>query len=86
MKTVKTDINFRDVFFRDGKVFFSLEDGREIGAPLKWHPKLYKASKEELLDNQNSSGGYGEHSNRVDEDLSGFGMLTHDQDYKTQML
>lgn len=86
MKTVKTDIKIKDVFFRDEKVFFSLEDGREIGAPLEWYPKLYTASKEELLDFSISPGGYGVHWNRVDEDLSAYGMLTHDQKKNTQSL
>ena len=86
MKTVKTDIKIREVFFRDEKVFFSLEDGREIGAPLEWYPKLNKASKEELLDYSISPGGYGVHWNRVDEDLSAYGMLTHDQKHNTKSL
>ena len=86
LKTVKTDIKIRDVFFRDGKVFFSLEDGREIGAPLERNLKLYKASKEELLDFSISPGGYGAHWNRVDEDFTAYGMSTHDQEKNTQSL
>ena len=86
MKTVKTNIKIKDVFFRDEKVFFSLEDGREIGAPLEWYPRLNKASKEELLDFSISPGGYGVHWNRVDEDLSAYGMLHHDQEKNTQTL
>lgn len=86
MKTVKTDINIRDVFFRDEKVFFSLEDGREIGAPPGWYPRLSKASKEELLDYSISPGGYGVHWNRVDEDLSAYGMLAHDQEHNIKPL
>lgn len=86
MKTVKTDIKIRDVFFREEKIFFSLEDGREIGAPLEWYPKLYNASEEELLDFSISPGGYGVHWNRVDEDLSAYGMLTLDQEKNTKSL
>ncbi|MHA6278618.1 DUF2442 domain-containing protein [Salinimicrobium sp. CAU 1759] len=86
MKTVKTDIKIKEVLFRDEKVFFSLEDGREIGAPLKWYPKLDNATEEELLDYTISPGGYGVHWNRVDEDLSAYGMLTLDQKTNTQSL
>ncbi len=86
LKTVKTDIKIRDVFFRDGKVFFSLEDGREIGAPLECYPKLCRTSKEELLDFSISPGGYGVHWNRVDKYLSAYGMLSHDQEKNTQLL
>ncbi|MGB7785237.1 MAG: DUF2442 domain-containing protein [Salinimicrobium sp.] len=86
MKTVKTDIKIKEVFFRDEKVFFSLEDGREIGAPLQWFPKLYEATAEELQDFSISPGGYGVHWNKVDEDLSAYGMLTYDLDKKPQSL
>ena len=86
MKTVKTSIKIENVFFRDGKVFFSLEDGREIGAPLKWYPRLYNASEEDLLDFTISPGGYGVHWNKVDEDLSAYGMLTPDQEKNTQSI
>ena len=71
---------------REEKIFFSLEDGREIGAPLEWYPKLYNASKEELLDFCISPGGYGVDWNRVDEDISAYGMLTHNQENNTQSL
>ena len=86
MKTFKTDIKIKEVFFRDKKVFFSLEDGREIGAPLEWFPKLNTASTEELLDFSISPGGYGVHWNKVDEDLSAYGMLSHNQEKSTQSL
>ena len=86
MKTVKANIKIKDVTFRDEKVFFSLEDGREIGAPLEWYPRLYNASEEELLDFSISPGGYGVHWKRIDEDLSAYGMLNHDQEKKTQSL
>ncbi|NJW53094.1 DUF2442 domain-containing protein [Salinimicrobium oceani] len=86
MKTVKTDIKIKEVLFRDEKVFFSLEDGREIGAPLRWYPKLYNATEEELLDYTISPGGYGVHWTKVDEDLSAYGMLTLDQKTNTQSL
>ncbi|MGY5846364.1 DUF2442 domain-containing protein [Salegentibacter sp. HM20] len=80
MKTSKVNSKITEVSFRDGKVFFSLEDGLEIGSPLKWFPKLYRASEEELMDYTISPGGYGVHWNKVDEDLSAYGMLSHLQD------
>ncbi|WP_324720866.1 DUF2442 domain-containing protein [Salinimicrobium sp. HB62] len=86
MKTVKTDIKIKEVLFRDEKIFFSLEDGREIGAPLKWYPKLYNATEEELQDYKISPGGYGVHWNKVDEDLSAYGMLTLNQEINSQLL
>lgn len=84
MTTSTSDIKISEVFFRDEKVFFLLEDGREIGSPLKWFPKLYLASEEELLDYSISPGGYGVHWNRVDEDLSAYGMLNFSQEPNTR--
>ncbi len=86
MKTVNTDIKIKKVFFRDEKVFFSLEDGREIGAPLQWFPKLYEATEEALQDFSISPGGYGVHWNQVDEDLSAYGMLAHNLDQKPKSI
>ena len=79
MRTAEFKIKIKKVFFRDEKIFFSLEDGREIGSPLKWYPKLYHASEEELLDFTLSPGGYGVHWNKVDEDLSAYGMLNREE-------
>lgn len=86
METVKPDIKIRDVFFRDEKVFISLEEGLEIGPPLEWYTRPDKASKEELSDFSISPGGYGVHWNKVDEDLSAYGMLTHYKEKNTQSL
>ena len=71
MKTVKTDIKIKRVLFRDEKVFFSLEDDGEIGARVKWFPKLKEATKEELQDFPLSTQGYVE-------------MLTFNLDQKPQ--
>lgn len=86
MNTIELKTKIKKVFFRDEKIFLSLEDGREIGAPLEWYPKLYRASEEELLDYTLSPGGYGVHWNKVDEDLSAYGMLYHDQNKNSTSL
>ena len=82
MNTINSHIKIKDVFFRDGKIFFSLENGREVGSPLKWFPRLYEASEEESMDFSISPSGYGVHWNRVDEDLFAYGLLHYDQDEK----
>jgi hypothetical protein len=83
MKNKEPIIKIKKVFFRDEKIFFSLEDEREIGSPLKWYPKLNKASEEELMDYSISPGGYGVHWNKIDEDLSAYGMLNLNRDLNT---
>jgi len=84
MNLTEAHIKINEVKFREGKVFFLLEDGREIGAPLKWYPKLNQASEDELLDFEISPGGYGVHWNKVDEDLSAYGMLNYSQEKNTK--
>lgn len=79
------NIKIKMVFFRDEKIFFSLEDGREIGAPIKWYPKLAKASEKELLDYSILPSGYGMHWNKLDEDLSAYGMLSLHREQKPQL-
>ncbi|CAL68568.1 DUF2442 domain-containing protein [Christiangramia forsetii] len=81
---VDSNIKINKVFFRDEKVFFDLEDGREIGAPLKWYPKLLNASEKERLNFSISPSGYGVHWKELDEDLSAYGMLHYNQELNTQ--
>lgn len=85
MNAIDSHIKIKKVFFRDEKIFFSLEDGREIGAPIKWYAKLARASEEELYDYSISPSGYGVHWNQLDEDLSAFGMLNLRQEQNIQL-
>ncbi len=52
-----------------------LSDGRTIGIPLAWYPKLASASKSHLQHFQISPAGYGIHWPDLDEDLSVYGFL-----------
>jgi hypothetical protein len=52
-----------------------LKDGREIRAPLRWFPKLERATKEQRAKWQPSAAGYGIHWPLIDEDLSVDGLL-----------
>ena len=36
------------VWFSEDMLFVQLQDGREIGVPLLWFPRLRKASEEQL--------------------------------------
>ncbi|MBD3627439.1 DUF2442 domain-containing protein [Cyclobacterium sp.] len=38
----------KKVWFTEEMLYVLLEDGREIGAPIEWFPKLRQASKEQL--------------------------------------
>jgi hypothetical protein len=59
----------KDVWFNQAMIFILLEDGREIGVPLEWFPRL-RASKTEDLENWRLiGGGEGIHWETLDEDI-----------------
>jgi beta-xylosidase len=56
-------------------IFVRLDDGREIGTPLEWYPKLRDASKRDLENWRFIGNGIGIHWESMDEDLSIRGLL-----------
>ncbi len=58
------------LWFSDTKLFVLLEDGREIGVPLEWFPKLRDASEKDLNNWRFIGNGVGIHWETLDEDLS----------------
>ncbi|MGN6615797.1 MAG: DUF2442 domain-containing protein [Ilyomonas sp.] len=65
-----TQLFANDIKFSDEMMYVFLQDGREIGIPLSWFPKLFKASKEELNNWRFIGDGLGVHWNTLDEDIS----------------
>ena len=63
------------VWFSGKKLFVLLEDGREIGVPLEWFPKLRDADAEDLDKWRLIGDGVGIHWETLDEDLSVQGLL-----------
>ena len=49
MSTLTNNRNIKatDAWFSDEMLFVRLDDGREIGTPLEWFPKLRDASESE---------------------------------------
>lgn len=64
-----------DVKFEASKMFVHLSDGREIGVPLEWFPRLREASSEQLHNWRLIGRGTGIHWPDVDEDISVEGLL-----------
>jgi Protein of unknown function (DUF2442) len=62
------------VWFADERVFVRLHDGRSIGIPLWWYPRLLKASAEDLANYELSPMGV--HWPDIDEDISVASMIT----------
>jgi hypothetical protein len=59
----------RDIWFDDNKMFILLNDGRELGIPLEWFPKLRNATKEDLSKWRLIGDGEGIHWESLDEDI-----------------
>ena len=62
--------------FTDDLLYVQLEDGREIGVPLAWFPRLSAATAEQRANWQLLGRGVGLHWPDVDEDLSVAGLLS----------
>jgi hypothetical protein len=58
------------VWFSKDMLYVLLQDGREIGIPMLWFPRLRKASKEQLSDWRLIGNGVGIHWESIDEDIS----------------
>jgi len=58
------------VWFTEDMLYVLLLDGREIGVPLLWFPKLRTATKQQLNNWQFIGNGIGIHWEDLDEDLS----------------
>lgn len=66
---IKPEIVFAtDVWFDDSKLYVRLTDGREIGVPIDWYPRLRDASEEDRTNWR--FVGQGIHWETLDEDLS----------------
>jgi len=58
------------VWFSSDMLYVLLQDGREVGVPLLWFPRLRKASKEQLDSWRLIGNGVGIHWESIDEDIS----------------
>ncbi len=58
------------VWFSKDMLFILLQDGREIGVPLLWFPRLRKATMDQLNDWRLIGNGIGIHWESIDEDIS----------------
>jgi len=77
LTTVQTK-NFvaRNVWFDETRVYIELNDGRVIGSPLSWFPRVAEAA-EQRSRFELTAGGYGIHWEELDEDLTANGFLTY---------
>jgi hypothetical protein len=64
-----------DISLDADQLWFKLEDGRTLGVPLLWFPRLNKATEAERSRWELIPGGDAVHWPDVDEDLSISGLL-----------
>ena len=63
------------VRFDGASMWVDLADGRTLGVPLAWFPRLLRASPEQRGRWEMSGGGQGLHWDELDEDISVAGLL-----------
>ena len=64
-----------EVWFDASMLHVRLVDGREIGVPLEWFPKLREASEAQRNNWRLIGNGVGIHWEDLDEDISVAGLL-----------
>jgi len=63
------------VWFDEDNIWLLLEDGRQMGVPLAYYPRLLSATPEQRNTYEISGNGRGIHWPMLDEDLSVTGMV-----------
>ncbi|MFN8946606.1 MAG: DUF2442 domain-containing protein [Alphaproteobacteria bacterium] len=69
------NISARALRFDDSTMWVDLTDGRTLGVPLAWFPRLLAASPAQRECFELSGGGTGFHWPGIDEDISLSGLL-----------
>ena len=69
MKILTNNPLAKKLHFDSDTMWVELEDGRELGIPLVYFPRLLNASPEQLEKYTISGGGTGLHWDELDEDL-----------------
>ena len=68
-------VTAQEVWFTESKIQVLLTDGRELGIPLEWFPKLRDCLEPQRQNWRLIGNGIGIHWPELDEDLSVKGLL-----------
>ncbi len=71
----EADLRIENVRFDSARLIVELSDGRLIGTPVRWYPRLLNANAAQREHWELLGPGIGVHWPEVDEDLSLAGML-----------
>ena len=69
------NISATDLSFDESMMWLALLDGRQLGVPLAYFPRLLRATPEQRLQYEMSGNGTGLHWEALDEDISVEGLL-----------
>ncbi len=75
MSTFENSVSAKKVWFDDYSLWVELTDGRSLGVPLAYFPRLLHALPEQRLRFEMSGGGTGLHWDELNEDISVEGLL-----------
>lgn len=70
MNTLDLKALAASVWFDSDSMWVELTDGRQLGVPLAYFPRLAKATATQCKNNSISGGGRGLHWDEIDEDIS----------------
>ncbi len=70
MNTLQFEPRARHIFFQNDSMWIELLDGRTLGVPLAYFPRLLVATSEQREQYEISGGGTGLHWDQLDEDIS----------------
>ena len=73
--TDKKESKAIDVWFANEMLYIRLTDGREIGSPITWFPRLMNATAKQKKNWRFIGNGIGIHWEDIDEDISVEGLL-----------
>ena len=72
---MSTSVRARKLAFDLDTMWVELDDGRSLGVPLAWFPRLMRASAAQREDYRIGHSGNGLHWDELDEDISVEGLL-----------
>ncbi|MBF0105487.1 MAG: DUF2442 domain-containing protein [Deltaproteobacteria bacterium] len=75
MNTLVTEPAAKNVTFDKNTMWVELNDGRVLGVPLAYFPRLLNATEKERKNYEMSGNGIGIHWNELNEDISVKGLL-----------
>ena len=75
MSTLATKALAKRLRFDDNSMWIDLSDGRQLGVPLAYFPRLLNATPAQREQYVTSGGGTGLHWDDLDEDISVEGLL-----------